>query len=125
MSETLVICVVDDDPSVRSSLGRLFESVGLGVETFSDAESFLLHEARQPSQVVVLDFAMPGMNGLEVLRVLRQRGSQQPAIFLTAHTDLTLREMASQAGVFAFYDKPFDPDALIQSVHDALRKCQA
>src|SRR6266513_3745351 len=80
-----VVCVVDDDASLRRSLTNLLTSVGFRVETFQSAEAFLDSGHRDNIGCVVLDLRMTGMNGLDLLRHLTAIGSRIPVIILTAH----------------------------------------
>ena len=82
-----VVCIVDDDPSLRRSLRNLLMSVGFRVETFDSAEAFLESAHRHGIGCVVLDVRMAGMSGVDLLRHLVATGSRIPAIMLTAHAD--------------------------------------
>src|SRR6058998_3204354 len=97
-----VVCVVDDDASLRQSLRNLLTSVGFRVETFESAEAFLNSVHRQNAGCVVLDVRMTGMNGLDLLRHLAAPGSRTPVIILTAHGDDETRQRSLQAGAVAF-----------------------
>src|SRR3989442_7927629 len=85
--DTRVVCIVDDDASLRRSLRNLLMSVGFRVETFQSAELFLESVPRENPGCVVLDLRMPGMSGLDLLRQLAATGSRIPVIILTAHGD--------------------------------------
>src|SRR2546426_9389054 len=87
-----VVCVVDDDASLRRSLRNLLTSVGFRVETFQSAETFLETVHRENTGCVVLDLRMTGMNGLDLLRHLSATGSRIPVIILTAHGDDETRQ---------------------------------
>ncbi len=115
-----VICVIDDDPSVRKSVGRLLQSAGLHVCVFSDAEVFLDFVASTPVPVVVLDVWMAGMSGMELLVHLCARSPRTRAIFITGHDDHAARRTVMAAGAFAFLIKPFDDDELLIEVNRAL-----
>ena len=82
-----VVCVVDDDASLRRSLRNLLTSVGFRVETFQSAEAFLGSVHRQNTGCVVLDLRMAGMSGLDLLRHLAATDSRIPVVILTAHGD--------------------------------------
>ena len=84
---TRVVCVVDDDESLRRSVRNLLSSVGFRVETFASAEEFLESAHRTDTGCLVLDLRMAGMNGLDLLRHLAATGSRIPVIILTAHGD--------------------------------------
>ncbi len=115
-----VVCIVDDDASLRRSLRNLLMSVGFRVETFQSAELFLESVPRENPGCVVLDLRMPGMSGLDLLRRLAATGSRIPVIILTAHGDDETRRRSLQAGAVAFLEKPFQSAALLAAVRTAL-----
>ena len=117
---TKVVCVVDDDESLRRSVRNLLSSVGFRVETFASAEEFLESIHRANTGCLVLDLRMPGMNGLDLLRHLGAIGSRIPVIILTAHGDEEARRRSLEAGAVAFPGKPFRGDALLDAVKTAL-----
>ena len=117
---TKVVCVVDDDESLRRSVRNLLSSVGFRVETFASAEEFLESIHRANTGCLVLDLRMPGMNGLDLLRHLGAMGSRIPVIILTAHGDEEARRRSLEAGAVAFLGKPFRDDALLDAVKTAL-----
>ncbi len=115
-----VVCVVDDDGSLRRSLRNLLTSVGFQVETFPSAAAFLASVHRLNTGCMVLDLRMAGMTGLELLRHLVATGARIPVIILTAHGDADTRHRALQAGAVAFLEKPFPGAALVDAVRSAL-----
>ena len=115
-----VVCVVDDDESLRRSVRNLLSSVGFRVETFVSAEEFLESAHRANTGCLVLDLRMAGMNGLDLLRHLAATGSRIPVIILTAHGDEEARRQSLEAGAVAFLGKPFRSDALLDAVRTAL-----
>ncbi len=115
-----VVCIVDDDASLRRSLRNLLMSVGFRVETFQSAELFLESAHRENPGCVVLDLRMLGMSGLDLLRQLAASGSRIPVIILTAHGDDETRRRSLQAGAVAFLEKPFQSAALLDAVRTAL-----
>jgi len=115
-----VVCVVDDDESLRRSVRNLLSSVGFRVETFVSAEEFLESAHRANTGCLVLDLRMAGMNGLDLLRHLAATGSRIPVIILTAHGDEEARRRSLEAGAIAFLGKPFRSDALLDAVRTAL-----
>ena len=119
-NERGVVCIVDDDASLRRSLRNLLMSVGFEVETFQSAEAFLESAHRQNTGCMVLDLRMTGMSGLELLRNLAATGSRIPVIVLTAHGDEDTRQRSLQAGAVAFLTKPFQSAALVDAVRSAL-----
>jgi len=117
---TPVVCVVDDDESLRRSVRNLLSSVGFRVETFASAEEFLESTHRANTGCLVLDLRMAGMNGLDLLRHLAAAGSRVPVIILTAHGDEEARRQAFEAGAVVFLGKPFRSDAPLDAVKTAL-----
>ena len=117
---TQVVCVVDDDESLRRSVRNLLSSVGFRVETFASAEEFLESTHRANTGCLVLDLRMAGMNGLDLLRHLAATGSRIPVIILTAHGDEEARRRSLEAGAVAFLGKPFRGEALLDAVKTAL-----
>ncbi len=115
-----VVCIVDDDASLRRALRNLLMSVGFRVETFESAEAFLESVHRDSIGCVVLDVRMAGMSGLDLLRHLVATGSRIPAIMLTAHADDETRRRSLEAGAVAFLEKPVRSAALLDAVRTAL-----
>jgi len=118
--KTRVVCVVDDDASLRRSVRNLLSSVGFQVETFASAGEFLESPHRATAGCLVLDLRMAGMKGLDLLKHLAATGSRVPVIILTAHGDEEARRQSLEAGAVAFLGKPFLSDALLDAVRTAL-----
>jgi FixJ family two-component response regulator len=116
-----VICVIDDEESVRRALKRLLRSEGLGVRVFDSAEEFL-NSDRDQACILVLDIRMPGMSGLELQERLAEEGFTRPIIFITAHDDEETRTAALEGGASAFLVKPFEGNALLAAIRDAARE---
>jgi FixJ family two-component response regulator len=117
---TPVVFVVDDDPSVRTAISRLIASVGLPVHAFGSAEEFLSHIECSPAGCVILDVRMPGCSGLDLQRRLVEEGYDLPIIFVSGHADVALTVRAMRAGALQVFTKPFDDQALIDAVYEAL-----
>ena len=120
MSTVSVISVVDDDASVRAATSKFLRSHGYSVQAFSSAEDFLRSGRLNGTSCVIADVQMPGMNGLELLAMMRAQGHGVPFIFITAFPDETTRARALQAGAICFLPKPFAGPALINCVVVAL-----
>ena len=118
--ERRVVCIVDDDASLRRSLRTLLTSMGLRVETFQSADAFLTSVHRHNTGCMVLDLRMEGMNGLDLMKRLAATGSSIPVIVLTAHGDEEIRRRCLGAGAVAFLDKPFHAEALLDAIQTAL-----
>ena len=121
MSEPTVF-VVDDDPSVRRSLVRLLETVGLQVEGFPSAEAFLAGARPDGPSCVVLDVRMSGMTGLELQRRLTVAGATTSIVFITGHGDVPMSVEAMKAGAIDFLLKPFDDEALLTAIERGIAR---
>ena len=118
------VFIVDDDEAVRNSLGMLFRSVDIESEGFDSGDSFL-HEIDNDWQgCIVLDIRMPGTSGLEVQKLLQERGNTLPIIFITGHGDVPMAVDAMQKGAVDFIQKPFRDQDLLDRVHEALKTDQ-
>jgi FixJ family two-component response regulator len=120
MARRPLIAVVDDDESVRESLGGLFRSVGFTVEVFASAADFVASADLETTGCVILDVRMPEMDGLELQRRLVARRPDVPVIFMTAHDDARTRSQALSGGAVDYLIKPFSEAALLDAVRAAL-----
>lgn len=119
------VSVVDDDTLVLRSIGRVLQSAGFAVRTFPSAQEFLAHRADAAEQCVLLDLAMPGLNGLEVQRELARSGDHGAVVFLSGCGDIAASVAAMKAGAVDFLTKPIERDKLIDAVRSAIRKGDA
>jgi FixJ family two-component response regulator len=110
------VFVVDDDPSIRRSLERLFRAAGHPVQIFGSAHQLLERGDLSKAICVVLDVRMPGPSGLDLQRMLEAGGHDIPVIFITGHADLPMAEQAFRAGAVDLFAKPFDGQALLEAV---------
>jgi len=115
-----VVFVVDDDASVRDSLGSLFRSVGLRVELFGSADEFLQSQYPDAPCCLVLDVRLPGLSGLEFQTELIRTGKNVPIIFLTGHGDIPMTVQAMKSGAIEFLTKPCRDQDLLDAVRRAL-----
>jgi FixJ family two-component response regulator len=115
-----LIAIVDDDESVRSALQGLLKSAGLAAHSFASAEEFLEAGLHQHTACLIADIRMPGMSGLMLQAKLNAENCRIPTIFITAHGDEKMRMQALRAGAVEFLAKPFDDQALLDSVQAAL-----
>lgn len=116
------VYVVDDDASVRKSLGRLLGSVGYRVQTYGSAREFLTRpqQALEEPQCLILDIRMPGIGGLELQLSLRDSGAGLPVIFATGFGDVTSSVRAMKIGAVDFLTKPIDQQDLLAAVQRGL-----
>ena len=112
----------DDDASVRTSLSRLFRSVGLQVEMFGSASELLQRLREVRPHCLVLDPGLPGGSGLELQRQLRASQSHTPIVFMTGHGDIPMSVRAMKAGAFDFLAKPFHDQDMLDAVAAAVQR---
>jgi FixJ family two-component response regulator len=115
-----VLYIVDDDKAVRESVSVLAGTIGLNVreaETLADLESKYDHE--RPG-CVLLDLRIPGLSGLPALEHLRGQGIGTPVIFFSAYADARFVARAMKQGAFDFFEKPFAPQELLESIQTAI-----
>jgi FixJ family two-component response regulator len=121
MDKGLLVAVVDDDESVRESLPDLLGQHGFEALAFASAEDFLSSRHRDRFRCLILDVAMPGMNGLELQAELNRRSQGVPIVFITAQFDETLRSRVLERGAAECLLKPFTEAALLRALDTALR----
>src|SRR3954471_5410009 len=102
------VFVVDDDAAVARAIERLLQADGWRVRTFGSAESFLAARDTNVSGCLVLDVNLPGLDGLELQKRLRDRGEALPIVFLTGHGDIPTSVRAMKAGAADFLTKPVE-----------------
>jgi RNA polymerase sigma factor (sigma-70 family) len=122
MTGAPVIFVVDDDPSIRSSLKFLLSSVGLQVESFESAESFLQRKPPDAPSCLVLDVRLRGLSGLDFQSELAARNIRIPIVFVTGHGDIPMSVRAMKAGAIEFLTKPYRDQDLLDAVRIALER---
>ncbi|WP_424631788.1 response regulator transcription factor [Bradyrhizobium sp. SYSU BS000235] len=116
----LLVCIVDDDESVRESLPDLVREFGFAVEAFSSAEEFLVSDHVGKTSCLILDMAMPGMSGPDLQRELKLRQQDIPIVFITGHGDETTRPRALVEGAAECLLKPFSDASLREALDAAL-----
>lgn len=121
MAQAAMVHVVDDDEMVRASSQWLLEGHGYRVETWPDAESFLLSAEQRSPGVILLDLRMPGMGGMALLES-HADALRLPVVVVTAHGDIPLAVRAVHAGALTMLEKPVRTDALLRTVDEALEE---
>lgn len=116
------ILVIDDDPGVRSLLERGLKYEGFSVETASDGEAGLAALRERPAELVILDVMLPGIDGLEVLRRVRQVDQGLPVLMLTARDESEQQVAGFKGGADDYVTKPFSFDVLVARVRAQLRR---
>ncbi len=115
MTMTWMVHVVDDDVAVRTALLFALEVKGFRVADYVDAADFLARGRGQPG-VLVCDVRMPGMNGIELTRLLTQEATAMPIILITGHANPALKAEAIAAGAVSVLEKPVDLAVLIAEI---------
>jgi FixJ family two-component response regulator len=114
------VFVIDDDAAMREAIQGLLKSAGLRSETFGAAEEFLRNKRPEGPSCLVLDVSLPGINGLDFQRQLADAGIQIPIIFITGHGDIPMTVKAMKSGAVEFLTKPFQDQALLDAIRQAL-----
>ena len=120
-----MVLVVDDDPSMRESLGALFRSVGLHTELFDSATALLERKPPEVETCVIRDVRLPGVSGLEFQSQLAGPYREIPIIFMTGHGDIPMTVRAMKAGAVDFLTKPFRDQDMLDAVSTALARDRA
>jgi FixJ family two-component response regulator len=111
-----IVYLVDDDTSVLKALGRLLDSAGVRSVAFESPDEFLKRFDPGAGGCLVLDVAMPGLNGLELQHALAEKGSDLPIVFLTGHADVSTSVRAMKRGAVDFLTKPVDEGELLAAI---------
>jgi len=119
MSSEPIVFVVDDDEAVRESLRDLISSAGLGVRTLESGQAFLDQYRNEPG-CLVLDIRMRDLSGLQLQKVLNERGVAIPIIFITGHGDIPMAVEAMREGAIDFIEKPFREQVLLDRIQQAI-----
>jgi FixJ family two-component response regulator len=125
MQLTPIVFVVDEDVSVRESLKSLIRCEGWQPETFRSAQEFLDHPPVQIPNCLVLDVSLPGLNGLDLQKLVAVERTDMPVIFITGLVDVRMAVQAMKAGAIEFLTKPFGDAALLTAIRQALERSRA
>jgi FixJ family two-component response regulator len=117
-----IVFVVDDDISVRESLELLIRCEGWQPETFSSGQEFLARPRALVPSCMVLDFSLPGLNGLELQKRVAVERTAMPVIFISGYGDVPMTVQAMKAGAVEFLTKPFSEEALLSAIRAALER---
>src|SRR4030088_1565434 len=121
---TPIVFVVDDDVSVRKSLELLIDSAGWQPETFASAQEFLSRPRVLAPSCLVLDVALPDLNGLELQKRVAVDRIEMPIIFISGYGDVPMTVQAMKAGAVEFLTKPFGDDVLLSAIRHAIERRQ-
>lgn len=116
MSSSVVVHIVDDEPSIRQSLAFLVSSAGYAVRVHDSAASFLSSHPYPPGHCLITDLRMPGMDGVALLKRVKDSGSPIPAIVVTGHGDVPMAVSAMKVGALDFIEKPFEGAVLLDAL---------
>jgi two-component system response regulator FixJ len=122
MSDKKLVHVVDDEDSIRRSVGFMLKTSGYLVETWSSGQAFLKEVKHAEEGCVLLDVRMPEIDGLEVQRQLAERGVMMPIVIMTGHGDVSSAIQAMKGGAVDFLEKPFEKAALIGAIEEAFQR---
>jgi len=117
-----LVFIVDDEPSVRTSLHRLIRSVGLEAQTFASAQEFLNSKRPDGPGCLVLDVRLPDLSGLDLQQKMADSGITLPIIFITGHGDIPMTVRAMKAGAVEFLQKPFKEQELLEAIQRGIQQ---
>jgi two-component system response regulator FixJ len=124
MDRSAPVFIIDDDANLRDSLCLLLSTANIEAAAFASAEAFLDAECLAKPACILLDARLPGMNGIELLQRLSRKPGGPAVIMITGHGDVPMAVSAMRAGAFHFVEKPFDPEALLGIVEEALKRIE-
>ena len=119
------VLVIDDDPDLRASVGRLLRSLGMDVQLFASVSAFLNSKPPDDPSCLVLDVRLPGQSGLDFQRELALAKRELPIIFITGHGDIPMSVQAMKGGAIEFLTKPFRDQDLLEAIQIGLSRDRA
>jgi FixJ family two-component response regulator len=119
------VLVIDDDPDLRASVGRLLRSLGLDAQLFASISDFLKSDPPDGPTCLVLDVRLPGQSGLDLQRELAAANRELPIIFITGHGDIPMSVQAMKGGAIEFLTKPFRDQDLLDAIRLGLSRDRA
>jgi len=119
------VFVIDDDPHLRASVGRLLRSLGLDAQLFASISDFLKSDPPDGPTCLVLDVRLPGQSGLDLQRELAAANRELPIIFITGHGDIPMSVQAMKGGAIEFLTKPFRDQELLDAIQLGLSRDRA
>jgi FixJ family two-component response regulator len=119
------VLVVDDDPDLRASVGRLLRSLGLDAQLFASISDFLRSDPPDGPTCLVLDVRLPGQSGLDLQRELAAANRELPIVFITGHGDIPMSVQAMKSGAIEFLTKPFRDQDLLDAIRLGLSRDRA
>ncbi len=125
MPANSTVLVIDDDPDLRASIGRLLRSLGIDAQLFASIPEFLRSDPPKGPTCLVLDVRLPGQSGLDLQRELVQAKREVPIIFITGHADIPMTVQAMKGGAIEFLTKPFRDQDLLDAIQLGLLRDSA
>lgn len=119
MASSKLVHIVEDDESMRRSTSFALKTSGYAVETWVSGSAFLKDVRHVEHGCILLDIRMPGIDGLEVQKVLAERGVTMPIVIMTGHGDIAIAVRTMKAGAVDFLEKPFEKSALVAAIEAA------
>jgi FixJ family two-component response regulator len=119
------VLVIDDDPELRASVGRLLRSTGLDTQLFASISDFFKSDPPDGPTCLVLDVRLPGQSGLDLQRELAAANRDLPIIFITGHGDIPMSVQAMKGGAIEFLMKPFRDQDLLDAIQVGLSRDRA
>ena len=119
------VLVIDDDPDLRASVGRLLRSLGQDAHLFASISDFLKSDPPDGPTCLVLDVRLPGQSGLDLQRELAAANRELPIIFITGHGDIPMSVQAMKGGAIEFLTKPFRDQELLDAIQLGLSRDRA
>ncbi|HTY55527.1 MAG TPA: response regulator [Candidatus Binataceae bacterium] len=119
------IAIIDDDASIRRSLARMLKGTGVEARAFASAQEFLAASSLESIACVVSDLRMPGINGLELQRILHERLPHLSMVFITGHGNVTASVAAMKSGAVDFLEKPANSAALLEAIKQAIDRSRS
>jgi FixJ family two-component response regulator len=119
------VLVVDDDPDLRASVGRLLRSLDIDTRLFASIPDFLKSDPPDGPACLVLDVRLPGQSGLDLQRELAAANRELPIIFITGHGDIPMTVQAMKGGAIEFLTKPFRDQDLLDAINIGLSRDRA
>jgi FixJ family two-component response regulator len=116
------VLVIDDDPDLRASVGRLLRSLGLDAQLFASISDFLKSDPPDGPTCLILDIRLPGQSGLDLQRELAAAHRELPIIFITGHGDIPMSVQAMKGGAIEFLTKPFRDQDLLDAIQVGLSR---
>ena len=117
-----LVHLVDDDEAIRRSVGFMLKTSGFTVKTYESGVELMKAAGGVQTGCILLDIRMPGMDGLEVQKALRDKGVTLPVIIMTGHGDVSLAVQAMKAGAVDFIEKPFEKAVLLSAIEHAMER---